>query len=80
MDEFTTELQCALCQGRFHVELRTMRLGVRNTCPSCGFDYEVSGDQAIKAHRFLEELEHLNRANHIRPNTEAGFALLSTPY
>ncbi|HUJ70311.1 MAG TPA: hypothetical protein VLW86_12360 [Syntrophorhabdales bacterium] len=61
MDAFTTMLRCPRCEGNFPVELSRMRLNYPNYCPSCGSSYEISIDQAIRAHRLLERLESTKR-------------------
>ena len=76
MDEFTTDLQCTACHGWFRVELRKMRSGPRNICPLCGLHFQISSDQAIKAHRRLEELEHRRKAERTEPSPELGPAIL----
>jgi len=61
MDAFTGKLVCPQCGSGFRVELSRMRLNYPNVCPSCGSPYEISSDQAIKAHRLLEKLESMKR-------------------
>jgi hypothetical protein len=61
MDPSTTRLRCPRCGAGFPVELSRMRLNYTNYCPSCGNPYEISVDQAIRAHRLLERLESMKR-------------------
>jgi DNA-directed RNA polymerase subunit RPC12/RpoP len=57
MADCTLNLECTGCGASFLVELRSMRVNLRNACPACGFRQSISEDEAIKAHRLLEELE-----------------------
>ncbi|MGA2107639.1 MAG: hypothetical protein ABSH25_08340 [Syntrophorhabdales bacterium] len=61
MDAFTRKLSCPRCGAGFRVELSKMRLNYPICCPSCGSPWEISPDQAIKAHRLLEKLESMKR-------------------
>jgi hypothetical protein len=59
---YTEQLHCPHCGKGFRVELRKMRFDLPSVCPGCGAQCTISGDQAIKAQRLLERLEHRNRA------------------
>jgi len=59
MMDFKGELRCHACGSLFSVQLAKMRFRVKHPCPSCGAEYAVSERQAIKAHRTLDELEHI---------------------
>ena len=57
MADLTATLICAACSRSYGVELRRMRLNLEHPCPGCGCTNKITEDQAIKAHRLLEELE-----------------------
>lgn len=57
MADYTLNVGCTACGGMLTVELRRMRLNLPNACPGCGSWHRISEDEAIKAHRLLEELE-----------------------
>lgn len=61
--QYTKQVHCPDCGTSFRVELRKMRFGFPNVCPSCGARCGISQDQAIKAQRLLERLEHLDRSD-----------------
>lgn len=61
MADLKTELRCRACERSFSVELTTMRFNFQHTCPFCGSAYRVSEEEAIRAHRALDEIEHMRK-------------------
>ena len=64
MADFRTDLQCGRCERSFSVELTKMRLNLKHACPFCGFECRVSQEQAIQAHRALDELQHIAKCTY----------------
>ena len=57
MTDSCISLRCHACGRSFSVEIDRMRLNLSHACPSCGGEYSISGEQALKAHRRLEKFE-----------------------
>jgi DNA-directed RNA polymerase subunit RPC12/RpoP len=55
--EFDLQLVCLRCGETFPVHLNRVRARSGIVCPACESACLVSEDQAIRAHRRLEELE-----------------------
>jgi predicted RNA-binding Zn-ribbon protein involved in translation (DUF1610 family) len=60
--DFKGELRCSACGRPFSVELARIRYRFAHACPFCGDEYVVSENQAIRAHRALDELEHMAKS------------------
>ncbi len=60
--DFKGELRCSTCGRPFSVELARIRFHLTHACPFCGAVYVVSEHQAIRAHRALDEFEHMAKS------------------
>jgi len=61
MEMLSGTLQCGVCEKKFPVELARMRFNFQHTCPFCGTVYTVSEEEALRAHRALDEMEHMRK-------------------
>ena len=61
MEILRSDLQCMACQKKFPVELARMRFNFQHACPFCGAVYTISEQEALKAHRALDEMEHMRK-------------------
>lgn len=61
MEILDTNLRCGACRASFSVRLSMMRLNFRHACPFCGSAYSISEEEAIQAHRALDEIEHIRK-------------------
>jgi hypothetical protein len=61
MEILDTDLRCSACRSSFTVRISTMRLNFRHACPFCGSVYSISEEEAIRAHRTLDEIERMRK-------------------
>ena len=61
METLKGNLQCSACQKKFPVELARMRFNFKHACPFCGSIYTISEQEALRAHRMLDEIERMRK-------------------